>query len=174
MTDHLIRIAEIQPTPLGVIWLGVTQNGLASISFSEKQSDYEEELAGRGYEQITTDYDCANAFSSQIQEFLHGERRQFDLPIDWSIMTPFQQQVLLATQAIPYGETRSYAQIAAQIGKPKAARTVGRAQATNPIPLVIPCHRVIGSDGKMHGYGGRGGTRTKAWLLALESGKRLS
>ena len=173
MTDNHIVIAKIQPTPLGMIWLGVTSNGLASISFFNTQSEFEDELTDHGYEQITTDNGYAQKFVNQIQQYLHAERQQFDLPIDWRIMTPFQQQVLQATQAIPYGETRSYAQIAAQIGKPRAARAVGRAQATNPIPLVIPCHRVIGSDGKLHGYGGRGGIRTKAWLLALESGEKL-
>jgi O-6-methylguanine DNA methyltransferase len=70
--------------------------------------------------------------------------------------------------AIPYGEVLTYADIAAQIGHPHASRAVGRANATNPMPLVIPCHRVIGRDGKLHGYGGRGGLQTKEWLLRME------
>ncbi len=73
-----------------------------------------------------------------------------------------------AVYAIPYGETRTYAEIAAQIGRPKAYRAVGRANATNPMPLVIPCHRVIGTDGKLHGYGGGNGLPTKEWLLKME------
>ncbi len=88
--------------------------------------------------------------------------------IDWSVLTPFQQKVLQATLAIPYGQTRTYAEIAQQVGKPRAARAVGRAEATNPMPVVIPCHRVIGSDGKLHGYGAGEGLPTKAWLLELE------
>jgi methylated-DNA-[protein]-cysteine S-methyltransferase len=83
-------------------------------------------------------------------------------------MTPFQAKALQTVYAIPYGETRSYGDIAAAIGQPRAARAVGRANATNPMPLVIPCHRVIASDGSLHGYGGPGGLRTKAWLLDLE------
>ena len=70
--------------------------------------------------------------------------------------------------AIPYGETRTYGEIAAQIGTPNAPRAVGRANAANPMPLVIPCHRVIGTDGKLHGYGGAGGLKTKQWLLSME------
>ncbi len=83
-------------------------------------------------------------------------------------MTPFQLQVLHLTTHIPYGQTSTYKDIAIQVGKPNAARAVGRVEATNPIPLVIPCHRVLGSDGSLHGYGGPGGIKLKAWLLQLE------
>jgi methylated-DNA-[protein]-cysteine S-methyltransferase len=76
--------------------------------------------------------------------------------------------VLRITSQIPYGETRTYQEIAVQIGKQHAARAVGRVEATNPIPLIIPCHRVLGSDGTLHGYGGPGGIKLKAWLLDLE------
>jgi methylated-DNA-[protein]-cysteine S-methyltransferase len=169
MNNNPIWITDLQQTPLGALWLGVTKLGLALISFTDNQLDFESELTRRGYQPILKDPSITQAWHDQIQEYLQGKRRQFDLPIDWRAMTPFQQQALLATFEIPYGETRSYGQIAAQIGKPHAARAIGRAQATNPLPLVIPCHRVIGSDGKLHGYGGRGGLHTKAWLLALES-----
>ena len=84
-------------------------------------------------------------------------------------MTEFQKKVLKAVCAIPYGETRTYGQIAAQIRFQSASRAVGRANATNPIPLVIPCHRVIGADGNLRGYGAGDGIATKAWLLALET-----
>jgi O-6-methylguanine DNA methyltransferase len=77
---------------------------------------------------------------------------------------------LRATYEIPYGETRTYKQIAEVIGAPGAARAVGRAEATNPMPVVLPCHRVLGSDGKLHGYGAGAGLETKTWLLKLETG----
>jgi methylated-DNA-[protein]-cysteine S-methyltransferase len=84
-------------------------------------------------------------------------------------MTPFQQAVLMTVDEIPFGETRSYGEIAAELNKPGAARAVGRANATNPIPLVIPCHRVIGADGSLRGYGAGEGLRTKKWLLEFEN-----
>ena len=80
--------------------------------------------------------------------------------------------VLKATQAIPYGETRSYGQVAAVIGKPQAARAVGQAEKRNQVPLVIPCHRVIGSDGSLTGYGGSSNTDLKGRLIAFEKGSR--
>jgi len=89
--------------------------------------------------------------------------------VDWSNFSPFQLAALKATMKIPYGQVRTYSDIAAQIGRgPGAARAIGRAEATNPIPIVIPCHRVVGSDGDLRGYGAPGGKDTKAWLLRLE------
>ena len=107
----------------------------------------------------------------QVQQFLEGKVKDFSLPIDWSGMTDFQITVLKAVMAIPPGETASYGEIAAQIGKPGAARGVGRANATNPVPLVIPCHRVVGANGRLTGYGGAGGLETKQWLLDLEKNR---
>ena len=91
------------------------------------------------------------------------------MSIDWSVLTPFQERALRATYDIPYGRVKTYGEIAQLLGNPRAARAVGRAEATNPMPLVIPCHRVIGSDGGLHGYGAGEGLATKAWLLELES-----
>ena len=106
----------------------------------------------------------------QIKEYLTGKRRKFELTIDWLVLaSDFQRDALKAVFSIPYGQTRTYAGIAAQIGHPQAFRAVGRANATNPMPLVIPCHRVIGTDGKLHGYGGKGGLKTKEWLLKMET-----
>jgi methylated-DNA-[protein]-cysteine S-methyltransferase len=103
-----------------------------------------------------------------MTEYLKGKRRDFTFAIDWSTLKPFQRNTLRAVFSIPYGETRTYAEIAAQIGHPNAYRAVGRANATNPMPLVVPCHRVIGTDGKLHGYGGGDGLPTKEWLLKME------
>jgi len=106
--------------------------------------------------------------AGELEQFLRGKLKTFTIPIDWSLLRPFQQAVLKVTHAIPFGETRTYGQIALEIGRPGAARAVGRAEATNPMPLVIPCHRVIGADGKLHGYGGGEGLPTKEWLLKME------
>ena len=104
----------------------------------------------------------------QTEEYLNKERRQFEIQIDWSVMTPFQQDVLQIVCGIEYGRTRSYGDIARQLGKPKAMRAVGRANATNPMPIIFPCHPVLGADGRLHGYSAPGGIETKARLLRLE------
>lgn len=102
----------------------------------------------------------------QLAQYLAGARRHFELPLR-PLGTAFARAAWNALSEIPFGETRSYAQQAARLGKPRAVRAVGRANATNPLPIVIPCHRVIGSDGSLTGFGG--GIEAKSWLLALES-----
>jgi methylated-DNA-[protein]-cysteine S-methyltransferase len=107
-------------------------------------------------------------YARELYEYLNRTRSAFTIPIDWSLFRPFQREALQAVFRIPYGETCTYHDIALEIGRPNASRAVGRANATNPMPIVIPCHRVIGRDGKLHGYGGGEGLRTKEWLLRLE------
>jgi len=102
---------------------------------------------------------------SQLSEYFAGSLRTFSLPLEPS-GTPFQLRVLDQLQKIPYGETVSYGEIAARLGKPKAMRAVGAANGRNPIPVIIPCHRVIGANGKLTGFGG--GLPTKSALLKLE------
>ncbi len=163
-----IYIAEVSPTPLGPIWVAVNEGGLVAVHTHADEAAFRAELEGRYRAAIVYDEVRTREAREQIHAYLVGERQQFELPINWSVMTPFQKKALQATYAIPRGETRTYGQIAAATGNPRAARAVGRAEATNPMPIVIPCHRVIGSDGRLHGYGGRGGLDTKAWLLRLE------
>lgn len=102
---------------------------------------------------------------AQLQEFFEGKRKDFDLKLA-DIGTPFQKQVWALLRSIPFGETRSYGELAIQLGNPGASRAVGRANATNPIPIVVPCHRVIGSTGKLTGFAG--GLSMKEWLLRHE------
>jgi methylated-DNA-[protein]-cysteine S-methyltransferase len=118
--------------------------------------------------QRVREHPVAGAVLSQLLEYLEGKRVQFDVPIDWTDFTEFQRRVLQATRAIPYGETRTYGEIARSAGSPRAARAVGQAEKANPIPVIIPCHRVIGADGAMVGYGGPEGVDLKARLLKLE------
>jgi methylated-DNA-[protein]-cysteine S-methyltransferase len=106
----------------------------------------------------------------QLQAYFRGELREFDLPLAME-GTEFQLRVWNALRTIPYGETVSYAQLAERIGNPKAVRAVGLANGSNPIPIIVPCHRVIGSDGSLTGFGG--GLSTKKMLLELEN-KQLS
>ncbi len=163
-----LSIGQVQDTPLRDFWLAVSDLGLVAVHWADTQADFEAYLAKR-FKRPTQQDDLIIAEAArQIREYLAGERKEFSLAIDWSLLRPFQREVLQVTFAIPYGGTRTYSEIAQQIGRPRAARAVGRAQATNPMPLVIPCHRVIGLDGKLHGYGAGEGLPTKEWLLKME------
>jgi methylated-DNA-[protein]-cysteine S-methyltransferase len=166
--DQIIWMGDIPHTPLGAIWTAVSPNGLVAVSLWGERARFEAEVKRLTGHTPVYAPEAVTAVLDQITAYLHKERREFDLPIDWSALMPFQTMALRAVCEIAYGRTRTYRDIAAQIGRPTAARAVGRANATNPMPLVIPCHRVLGADGKLHGYGAPGGLETKAWLLRLE------
>ncbi len=117
-------------------------------------------------DEIVQDANRAAAVRQEIAEYFAGRRQRFTLPLAAS-GTPFQCDVWAALQRIPYGETRTYAQLAAEVGKPDAARAIGRANATNPICLIVPCHRVIGADGSLTGFAF--GEDIKRQLLEHES-----
>jgi methylated-DNA-[protein]-cysteine S-methyltransferase len=164
-----ISITLLPDSPLGPVWLAVTDQGLAALDIQVGREEFVQHLKKRGFKEFNQATEKAPEVARQLSEYLEGKRQSFDFPIDWDVLKPFQRQVLQATYAIPYGVTATYGEIAARLGKPRAARAVGRAEATNPMPLVIPCHRVLGSDGKLHGYGAAGGLATKAWLLRMEA-----
>jgi len=158
---------ELNGTPLGDLRLAASDFGLIAIEWADAQPELDAFLA-RFKRPIQQDDRVLAPYVKQMREYLGGKRRTFTIPVDWTIFRPFQREALQAVFRIPYGETRTYAEIAAQINRPLAYRAVGRANATNPMPLVIPCHRVIGADGKLHGYGGGEGLPTKEWLLKME------
>lgn len=103
-----------------------------------------------------------------LKDFFAGKGRALKVEVDCGAMTEFERAVLGVVAKIPYGETRSYAAVARLAGRPGAARAVGRVMANNPVPLVVPCHRVVGADGKLGGFSARGGVSTKTRLLAFE------
>ena len=115
---------------------------------------------------LQPDHPILLAAQQQLQEYFAGQRREFDLPLAFT-GTPFQQKVWQALLTIPYGETRSYLQIAQQIGHPQAMRAVGAANGQNPLSIIAPCHRVIGANGKLVGFAG--GLDKKHYLLQLEN-----
>lgn len=153
-------------SPLGPISAAVSSQGLVRVEFCA-QAELENELAGFVRAGPPAP-DCLAEALKQIDEYLNGRRRQFDLPIDWRAMSDFHARSLRLVQAIPCGEVRTYGEVARALGQSQAAIAVGSANAANPIPLVLPCHRLVGSDRRLHGYGGPGGLATKAWLLQLE------
>jgi len=104
----------------------------------------------------------------QMLQFLEGDRKSFDLTLDWESVYNFQKDVLQLTRDIPFGDVHTYGQIATLLRKPRAARAVGAALARNPMPILIPCHRVVAADGHLTGYLGSKGISTKQWLLERE------
>jgi methylated-DNA-[protein]-cysteine S-methyltransferase len=168
----MLYLGEARGTPLGSIWVATSENGLAAVKIGGSRATFVNALVKRFHCEAIFDESRSAESTQQISEYLSGRRNEFELPIDWSGMTPFQAQVLECVLAIPRGETRTYGEIARLIGKPGAARAVGRANATNPMPLVIPCHRLVGSDGNLRGFGAPGGIQTKRWLLELERTNR--
>lgn len=167
-TKTIACIGNLPTSPLGPIWVAVSGRGLVAVHVGSSRDAFVSSIEKLGFNDMTFDLQSTAQALHQIAEYLEGERETFDLPIDWSVLTPFQEQVLRATFDIPRGQVATYGDLARQLGKPRAARAVGRAQATNPMPVVIPCHRVIGADGGLHGYGAGEGLDTKAWLLRLE------
>lgn len=171
------RISCMETGLVGLVWVAVGEDGLVLVEFGGSQEEVSRKpqtiLARQGEKMPVAvlhrpDDPGLQRLLRQIAEYLDGKRRDFDLTVDWKYMQEFQRKALQVTLAVPYGKTTTYAEIARQVGKPAAARAVGRAEATNPMPLVIPCHRVIGSDGGLHGYGGPGGIELKAKLLRME------
>lgn len=147
-------------TPIGELLLAGEDGALAMIGFPKGSMRRTPEP-----DWIFNEKPLATA-RTQLTEYFAGTRREFDLPLALS-GTEFQVSVLQALQDIPYGETVSYGDIAKRIGRPKAVRAVGAANGRNPIPIVVPCHRVIGSSGDLTGFGG--GLDTKEALLRLEA-----
>ena len=139
---------------------------LGSVTFVEEDGALLAITTHRPYEGIEQETALIKEANRQLSEYLKGERQMFYLPLN-PRGTDFQKRVWRALCDIPYGETRSYKQIAEAIGNPKAVRAVGMANNRNPITIVVPCHRVIGADGKLVGYGG--GLEMKEFLLRLES-----
>ena len=139
---------------------------LGSVTFVEEDGALLAITTHRPYEGIEHETALIKEANRQLSEYLKGERQMFYLPLN-PRGTDFQKRVWRALCDIPYGETRSYKQIAEAIGNPKAVRAVGMANNRNPITIVVPCHRVIGADGKLVGYGG--GLEMKEFLLRLES-----
>ena len=166
-TPGPIYIGELNGTPLGDFRLAVSDFGLVTIEWADSQLEFDSYLA-RLKRPLQPNQKKVAPYAKELREYLVGKRTAFTIPIDWTLFTPFQREALQAVFRIPYGETRTYIDIAREIDRPHAYRAVGSANAMNPMPIVVPCHRVIGTDGKLHGYGGGEGLKTKEWLWKME------
>jgi methylated-DNA-[protein]-cysteine S-methyltransferase len=147
-------------SPIGALTVAGNSQGIHHILFENNRYD------AKGREHWQRDADALRDARTQLLQFLKGERTGFELPLA-PHGTDFQLRVWKALADIPFGETWSYVQLARHVGQPSASRAVGAANGRNPLPIVLPCHRVIGSSGALTGFGG--GLKTKAALLALEA-----
>ena len=155
-------------TPVGELLLAGTERGLVRVAFPRQGHDEVlASLAQTVSPRILRAPGRLDQVSRQLDEYFAGHRTVFDLPLDFRLATGFRREVLAHLPAIPYGRTESYAQVAAATGSPRAVRAVGTACARNPLPVVVPCHRVVRSDGTAGGYAG--GPDAKHVLLTLES-----
>jgi methylated-DNA-[protein]-cysteine S-methyltransferase len=158
-------------TPFGTLHAAITGRGLVRLAFPEESVDaFLERLARKLSLRIVASPSSLDQVRRELDEYFAGCRRSFDLDLDWSLITPFARRVLRMTAAIPYGGHLSYAEVAAEAGSPRGARAAGNALGANPLPIVIPCHRVLHSGGGIGGYGG--GLDRKRFLLELEDGLR--
>ncbi len=161
-----VAVGEVD-SPIGRLLVAVTPRGLARVAFEDEDRDRVlAELASRLSPRILESAAVTDDARRELEEFFAGERTRFGVKVDRRLIQGIARDVLRATSKIPYGELSTYGGVAKQIGRPTAARAVGRALGSNPIPVVIPCHRVIGAGGALTGYAG--GLDRKVALLELE------
>jgi methylated-DNA-[protein]-cysteine S-methyltransferase len=154
-------------SPFGRLLLAATKRGLVRVAFPEESVDATlERLAMKISPRIVEAPGALDATRRELDEYFDGRRRRFELALDWTLVGPFGRRVLDVASDIPYGGVLSYAQVAAQAGSPRGSRAAGNALGSNPIPIVVPCHRVLRSGGALGGYGG--GLERKQFLLELE------
>lgn len=156
------------PSPLGLLFLAASERGLRYVEFMDRRS-LKRTIAAHAAQDPDATWEPSvrelRPLAEQIEQYFCGTRKSFQVPLD-PVGSEHQLKVWQALSAIPYGQTRSYAEQARAVGRPTAVRAVAAANGRNKISLIVPCHRVIGSDGSLTGYGG--GVARKRWLLALE------
>jgi methylated-DNA-[protein]-cysteine S-methyltransferase len=165
----LVDVAvERHDTPVGTVLVGATRAGLVRVSLPIEDEDAVlADLADRVSTRLLfAPRDTVTRARRQLDEYFDRRRRTFEIDLDWRLTKGFRRDVLRATAQIPYGETASYTEVATEAGRPAAVRAAGTALATNPLPIVVPCHRVLRSGGQLGSYGG--GPEMKARLLSLE------
>jgi len=154
-------------SPFGTLLAAATTRGLVRVAFPEEDVDVVlERLARQLSPRIIEAPGPLDPIKRELDEYFAGRRRAFELPLDWALIGVFARRVLRATSAIPYGSVHTYSEVAAEAGSPRGSRAAGNALGSNPIPIVIPCHRVLRTGGALGGYAG--GLPRKRYLLELE------
>ena len=164
-TAPVIHWGEMN-SPLGKLFVAVNARGLCALDFGRRESDFLQRLDPQA--RLEKNPKAVEGVTKQLLEYFARNRTKFDLPIDLSVLTPFQRNVLAIACRITPGSVWTYHRVAEEMGRPKSSRPVGQALARNPVPIIIPCHRVIASDGTLGGYSGGSGLKAKRWLLRLE------
>ncbi|HEV2249005.1 MAG TPA: methylated-DNA--[protein]-cysteine S-methyltransferase [Candidatus Limnocylindria bacterium] len=154
-------------SPLGPLWVAIGPKGVTTIHYGDEPSERELRRLVRVYGPgVVPDPKRSSALARELDQYFRGRRRDFDIDVDLSGLTPFQTKILRATAKIPFGDVSTYRSVARRAGNEKASRAAGGALNSNPIPIVVPCHRVVGSNGSLVGYAG--GLDVKRRLLAIE------
>jgi methylated-DNA-[protein]-cysteine S-methyltransferase len=156
----------LEETPIGPLLVGVSDRGLCRVTFDPEPEQEVERLARLFGPRVLRSRTSVDRARRELDEYLAGRRRTFDLELDLRATPEFHRRVLAELARVGYGRTTTYGALAAQAGSPRAARAVGTVMNRNPVPIVLPCHRVVGSGGGLVGYGG--GLGRKEWLLRLE------
>jgi methylated-DNA-[protein]-cysteine S-methyltransferase len=169
LADGLVDVAyELSETPIGTLLLAKTERGLCRIEYDPEPDRGVESLARVFGRRVLRTPGALDDARRQLDEYFEGHRQAFDIDLDLSLASkPFSRRVLEQLAHVPYGEVTTYGALAARAGAPRAARAVGTVMNRNPIPIVLPCHRVVGASGSLVGYGG--GLPRKEALLRLES-----
>jgi len=160
---------DLVDTPVGEVVVAVTARGLVRVAYTDWRGGIDpilDDLATRVSPRVLAAPARLDRVKRELDEYFAGRRTTFETPIDWSLVVAFGRRVLQATYAIPFGGTSTYGEIAARAGNPRAARATGNALGHNPIPIVVPCHRVLAAGNKLGGY--TGGTHRKEILLGVE------
>ena len=165
---HAADVAyAVVSSPVGELLLAAGRQGLALVQYLDEPAEQTlERLARRRSPRIVASRAAIEPWERELDEYFAGRRRRFEAPLDWSQMAHFQRRILRATAAIPYGETSTYTGVATHAGSPHGQRAAGNALGANPLPIIVPCHRVLRSGGALGGY--TGGIERKLFLLELE------
>ena len=166
-SQGLLDVAyDVADSPVGPLLLAASERGVCRISFDPDPAAEVEKLGRAHGLRVLRSPRGVDPLRRELDDYFEGRRRAFDVAVDTSVLPAFQQLVLRELARVPYGEVATYGGLAGRIGKPRAARAVGGALNRNPIPIVLPCHRVVGSSGSLVGYAG--GLERKRALLELE------
>jgi methylated-DNA-[protein]-cysteine S-methyltransferase len=165
--EHLLDVAyDLVDTPLGTLLVASTERGLCRIAYDAEPEREVDRLAHLFGVRVLRSPRPIDPARRQLDEYFAGSRQRFDLAVDLALVAAFNKRVLHELARVPYGEVVTYGELAARAARPRAARAVGTVMNRNPLPIVLPCHRVIGANGKLVGYGG--GLDRKETLLRLE------